>query len=213
MNIKRVWNTAVLTLMATGLWTVAQGCGPSIGSFCNKVCDCVGCSDSKRDDCVDSLEDTKKAAEEKDCGSEFNDYLSCTTSELECKDGYATADGCDAEAKAFSKCTKGSVIGGGSSVQDYCGTYCDCQGCGSGEEQDCVSSLTSVQQQSEDQGCLSEFNSYLTCVANSAECQGGELVLQGCNVEASDFSDCFGGSSSGGSGGAEGGAGGSGGGF
>lgn len=201
MKIKRVWNTLVLTLAAGSLWTMAQGCGPSIGSFCNKVCDCMGCSDSERDDCVDSLEDQRKAAEDEDCGGEFNDYLSCTSSELECEDDIATADGCDSEAEKLAECTKGSVVGG-NAVLAYCNNACDCTGCTDSEMQECVTSVEAFRDDSQAQGCGTEVDAYIACLA-SAQCQGGNLSLDGCEAQANAFANCFSGGSGSGSGGAE----------
>ena len=201
----------MLTLAAGSLWTAAQGCGPSIGSFCNKVCDCVGCSESERDDCVDTLDDLKKAADKDGCGGEFNDYLSCSSSELECEDDIATADGCDSEAEALAKCTSGSVIGGGNPVQVYCKSACDCTGCSSGELQQCVSSVDSFRKDAQAQGCGTEIDAFIVCLAK-APCEGGSLSVEGCQSQANAFSNCYGGGSSSGGeeGGSSGGAGGAG---
>jgi hypothetical protein len=114
MNAKdmgTVVRAAVLGMAAVTLWGLAPGCGSSIGSYCDQVCECVGCSESERTDCADSLEDAKKAAEDDGCGGEFQDFLSCINSELECKDDQFSADGCDAEAEAFGECSPTSGIG------------------------------------------------------------------------------------------------------
>jgi hypothetical protein len=203
MKVKTLWNTAVLILASTGIWTLAQGCGPSIGSFCNKVCDCMGCSDSEQDDCVDSLEDTRKAAEDEGCGSEFNDYLSCSSSELECEDDVAIADGCDSEAQKLAECTKGAVIGG-NPVEAYCAKVCDCQGCPDGELQTCVDSVAGLEQEAQDLGCEGELDALLGCLGSTAQCVDGSLTTEDCNPESIEFSDCYSGGSSGSGGGSSG---------
>lgn len=106
-----VVRAAVLGMAAVTLWGLSPGCGSSIGSYCDQVCECVGCSESERTDCADSLEDLQKAADDDGCGDKFQDYLSCVNSELECKDDQFSADGCDAEAEAFGECSPGSGVG------------------------------------------------------------------------------------------------------
>ena len=203
MKVKTLLNTAVLILATTGLWTLAQGCCPSIGSFCNKVCDCMGCSDSERDDCVDSLEDQKKAAEDEGCGGEYDDYLSCSASELECKDDIALADGCDSESEKLAECTKGAVISGGG-ANAYCTKVCDCQGCPDGDVQTCVDSVASLEQDAQDLGCEAELDGLLGCLGATAQCVDGSLISEDCNSESIEFSDCYSGGGSGTGGGSAG---------
>lgn len=105
MNIlKKTWKAAALASVATTLWALTPGCGTSTGAYCNKVCDCQGCSDSELDECVDSIDDAKKAASDEGCSSQFDALLSCINSELTCEDSKAEADGCDAESEELFKC-------------------------------------------------------------------------------------------------------------
>lgn len=124
MTIKAL-GKAILGVAAVSLWGLAPGCGPSIGSYCNKLCDCFGCSDSEHDECIDAAEDAKKAADEAGCGSEFNDALGCTNDEFTCDDGEADLDGCESEGEALLKCTSGSGInpGGLDPCEKYLQTF------------------------------------------------------------------------------------------
>ena len=101
--ISALGKVAVGALVVT-FWGVAPGCGPSIGAYCDRVCDCTGCSATQQDDCVDTTDDVRRKADKKGCRSQFDDLLSCGLEELECKDGHAHIDGCESEQEAFLKC-------------------------------------------------------------------------------------------------------------
>ena len=111
-SVATVVRAAVLGMAAVAVWGLTPGCGgPSIGAYCDKVCDCMGCSKSQRDDCADSIEDAKSAAGKDGCGDQFNDYFSCVNEELECNNDQISADGCESEAEALGKCSAGSGFG------------------------------------------------------------------------------------------------------
>ena len=102
----------VLGVGAIALWGVAPGCGgASVGKYCDQVCECLGCSDSERDECSDAMGDLRKTAEDAGCSGEFDDYLSCINDELECNDDQVSADGCDVEEKAVGECSPDIGIG------------------------------------------------------------------------------------------------------
>jgi hypothetical protein len=93
---------SILLLAALALG--AAGCGGATG-ICDDICDCTGdCTDNDRDECKDEVEDAQKFAEDEDCGSEFNDYSSCVSSEFECRDGEVDIDGCDSEGRDLADC-------------------------------------------------------------------------------------------------------------
>src|SRR5690242_7249809 len=101
--------TAALFLGASAVALGPAGCGPSSGSLCNKVCDCTGCSEVEQDDCVDTLDDARKAASKKGCGDKYDDYLSCIDGELTCVEDHLDADGCELEAEEVGECMNGSL--------------------------------------------------------------------------------------------------------
>ena len=96
----------LLLLVGTSavIWGTIPGCGPSSGSYCNKICECEGCSDPERADCVDSVDDARKLADDNGCAEKFDAYFSCIDSEVSCTAGRIDADGCDAELTALAQC-------------------------------------------------------------------------------------------------------------
>ena len=103
---------ALLLLASSSL-----GCGgTSASAICSDVCECTGCSEREEEDCVDSIEDVEKAAADEGCEDAWDEYVSCASDELECRDGVARSDGCDSEAEALAECTDGASFGGGFGV-------------------------------------------------------------------------------------------------
>jgi hypothetical protein len=127
-----------------GGWTFAMaasigGCGASAAALCDRLCECVGCSESERADCIDSLDDAAKSADEKGCGGSYDDYVSCVDQELECKNDAIVVDGCDGEIVALADCTGGTIPG----VTDPCIRLCqDFNACDGSQQSDCSGSST-----------------------------------------------------------------------
>ncbi len=109
------------------------GCGPSGASICEKICDCVGCSDSEREDCVDEFDDAQRDADQEECSAEWNDFVACIDEELECDDDRIEADGCDNELEELAECADGEVSFGG--ILSPCGVLKEqCGACGEATE-------------------------------------------------------------------------------
>jgi hypothetical protein len=103
---------------------VLAGCGSSASSICRDVCECVGCSESEEEDCVDAVEDQQQEAEAEGCGDQVDALIDCYGSELECREGDdLDVDGCDFEEEAVSDCTGGTV---GIGVGDPCSRVKSC---------------------------------------------------------------------------------------
>ncbi|MCA9621314.1 MAG: hypothetical protein KC731_19965 [Myxococcales bacterium] len=158
--------------------------GASPTALCDRVCDCTGCSDSERDDCVDTLDDAQRRAENAGCGDAYDDYLSCIDGELTCLDGKVDADGCESEAEAVADCGGGIVGGVGNACEaaanriiakfDSCGIDTSGSSGGGGAEcsaalgaqaqclADCVEATSCATLQGTDQAGLQEYSS---CVA------------------------------------------------
>lgn len=176
----------MLGVAAVSLWGLAPGCGPSVAQYCNKACDCAGCSESERDGCVDVLEDFKEKAEKEGCGSEYNDALGCLTSELECRDGSIDADGCDSESEALNKCMSGAGTSGPNPGANACQIYQDAvisKYVSCGLDAPDVGQVTSCPPESANQAtCLTGCVDLITC---------GCLTGQACSSEtAQPYSDC-----------------------
>lgn len=111
MKSFKVTNVVSLSVLVALAWLTAPGCKPSVGSYCDKLCDCVGCSQPEREECVDLLDDYRKQAEADGCGGEFDAMLSCANEELVCTDGQLEGDGCEPQAEKLYECT--NAEGGG----------------------------------------------------------------------------------------------------
>jgi hypothetical protein len=80
------------------------GTAASSGSLCERMCDCVGCSENELSECEDDIDDQVREAEDEGCGSESDAYVECLDDQLECRDAEIDVDGCDAEERALSEC-------------------------------------------------------------------------------------------------------------
>lgn len=104
MRTIKTLGKAFLGVAAVALWGLAPGCGPSASGLCNKICDCIGCSASEFDDCVDDIEDARDDADKEGCGSEYDALLACGDDEFRCDGDKYDVDGCNYETKEFIKC-------------------------------------------------------------------------------------------------------------
>jgi hypothetical protein len=86
-----------------GAWGLAEGCTPSAASYCNKTCDCTGCTQSQRENCPGQIDSARKTAEDKGCGSEFNAAFSCVA-DGQCVNDKFDTGGCESEITDLAKC-------------------------------------------------------------------------------------------------------------
>ena len=152
-----------VVLVAAAL--AACGCG-SAASLCDDFCDCQGCSDTERDDCVDDIEDAEKRAEEAGCEQQFDELVDCMDDQLECRDGRVDADGCESETKDLSECSDGEVGGPSASACDTAVELCG--GTPGEEEVDCTGATLCTAQ----------------CIVSASSCDLNNMSLQQC------VSDC-----------------------
>jgi len=92
--------TASVRRLGVALWMVSSlalwGCGDSIASICEDVCDCEGCSDEELEECIEEGEELEERMEDMGCGDEFEDYVDCMADAFVCEDGDAEFEGnCD----------------------------------------------------------------------------------------------------------------------
>lgn len=151
-------------LGATGtllLWAAAPGCGGvTVSSFCDKVCDCSGCTESERSDCVDNGEEIRDNAADEGCSAQFDTYLSCLNNEATCVNDTIDADGCEDEAEKLSECA-GPIQ---SASTASCVKLCDAtQKCPGAETVDCDSACTISIPQVAESGCGDLYDAYVTC--------------------------------------------------
>jgi len=105
MNARSYIKMAMALFLGSSVLTLGlAGCGSSASSYCNRACDCVGCSENEHDECIDDYEDAQKAADDEGCGDQFSAASSCLDDEFTCNDGDIDADGCNSENEALFKC-------------------------------------------------------------------------------------------------------------
>jgi len=98
--------------LALGLAFVqsASGCGADADDICALKCNCEGCSEAERNDCLSDIEATTKLAADYGCTDQYADWLTCVDQEAECRDGKTFAwDGCDIEEDALAECGGGDA--------------------------------------------------------------------------------------------------------
>ena len=195
MKLATMIKTAVMGLLGTAVWATVPGCGgPSIGSYCDKVCDCTGCSESKREDCVDTIDDARKLADKEGCAGEFDAVLSCASSELTCKDDKVQVDGCEGESEDLFKCSSKINLGIG---KNACEALADkiiakYEGCGIAIEVGDGSGETQCSAAQEQQArCLTPCIDLLSCKCLDSELiSAGECTQELANQYISCVSDC-----------------------
>ena len=96
--------SAVLTSLF-GALTFVSGCDSEVGSYCATRCNCQGCSERERADCLDDVEDAQRLAEHDGCAEPYSAYLACYTSEGSCVDGAWAASMCMDEGNAMRTCS------------------------------------------------------------------------------------------------------------
>jgi hypothetical protein len=94
---------AARAALLCGLFAIV-GCGNDAESLCEDICDCEGCSESEFDECVDTVDDLERTADNEGCSDQYDEALSCVAEEVECRDDDVDIDGCDGELERLSKC-------------------------------------------------------------------------------------------------------------
>jgi len=86
MKHKTIRALSALAPLALCLITAfAVGCGgPSLGDLCNEICDCTGCSQVERDQCITGSEELEKQAHAANCDDAFDKFVTCIDDNLSC---------------------------------------------------------------------------------------------------------------------------------
>lgn len=85
-----------------------SGCESDVNAYCVARCDCQGCSQVERADCLDDVEDSERLAEHDGCALEFSDYTDCYAGEGTCTNGAWLASTCTAKGTALRDCSSRS---------------------------------------------------------------------------------------------------------
>lgn len=149
------------------LWAAAPGCGGvTVSSFCDKVCDCTGCTETERSECVDTGEDLRDTAADEGCSAEFDTYLSCLNSEATCVDDVIDADGCESEATKLAECAGPIESGSVATCQKVCEAT---QKCPDAQPVDCAPTCTNGVADIAESGCGEVYDAYLECALTIAD--------------------------------------------
>ena len=101
----RLLATIFTLALASGVAS-ATGCGgTSVTTLCDDVCACQRCTSNDLQACQDKGSAAADAADAAGCSSEFADAVTCTSAHVSCKNDRVTAEGCDAELNALTKCS------------------------------------------------------------------------------------------------------------
>lgn len=91
------------------------------------------------------------------------------------------------------------LAGCGSSASSVCEAACDCEGCSDSDLDDCIDDFEDIEDDAAREGCEDQYDDYITCLDDEAECRGDDLDIDGCEDEQQDLAKCLGpGSGSGG---------------
>lgn len=96
-----------LTLLGSSAATMSfvSGCESQVNDFCVARCDCQGCSQREREDCLDDIDDSQRLAEHDGCATEFAEYLNCYANEGTCTIGAWIASTCTAKGSSLRSCS------------------------------------------------------------------------------------------------------------
>lgn len=164
---------------------MAPGCGGAVSAsgYCEKVCECVGCSASQREECTDAIDDAREVAADEGCSGLFEAYFSCVDKETTCTNDQIDADGCESEAEALVECAGPLAIN-----KSACVSQCEeSNACPGADDVNCEQGCAEVQELLTTSGCQSEYDVFLVCYSKVPNvCD----TTDACNPEADDFVDC-----------------------
>jgi hypothetical protein len=121
---------APLFMFAISATAYAACGGTSPRALCQDACDCMGCSNSELEECVEELEDAQEYAEKEGCSDEFDSYLDCLSG-FQCDgDDIEVPDECeDLEDDLNEACGDDDVtVSGGDLCQLAANKVSSCQG-------------------------------------------------------------------------------------
>lgn len=110
-----------LFFLAGGLFGSGLGCQGTASGVCVARCDCEGCSQREREDCVDDVEDSARLADHDECGDAFSAYVDCYANEGVCTDGVWSSASCAHEASALRACSSRAALWVRSACQEAAG--------------------------------------------------------------------------------------------
>jgi len=93
-----------------------------------------------------------------------------------------------AATSVFAACSEDTPL---SPKDNYCTKQCDCNKCTPEEKGTCLDDITNLEDEAREKDCKDQFNTYLTCLNNDAECTDGDYDTSVCFAEETDVNDCL----------------------
>lgn len=100
--------SAVVTSIFSSMLFVS-GCESEVNSYCVARCECQGCSQVERADCLDDVEDSQRLAEHDNCALELSNYVDCYAREGVCTNGAWLVSTCTVKGTALRDCSSRSA--------------------------------------------------------------------------------------------------------
>jgi hypothetical protein len=97
------------TVALATLWgSLSVGCGPTVSSTCEAICDCQGCSDDEFELCIEAGRASRDRASDRDCDDVFDALLDCVDANATCDEsGQLDTSACESEEAALAECGSG----------------------------------------------------------------------------------------------------------
>lgn len=95
------------------------GCHSTLEDMCDRACECGGCSDAQRTQCVQQSNDVRIRAAQNGCLAELDDLVDCVTKDAECQAGSleSARDICSDERAELEGCLCVDIAGAPSSLR------------------------------------------------------------------------------------------------
>ena len=107
-------DAALLLLVCLG-----GGCHATLEDMCDRACECGGCSDAQRTQCVQQSNDVRIRAAQNGCLGELDDLVDCVTDDAKCEGGSleSARDICSEERAELEGCVCVDIAGAPSSLR------------------------------------------------------------------------------------------------
>jgi hypothetical protein len=181
---------AIITLSLSSLAATATGCGgASTSSFCEDVCACQRCTSNDLQACKDQGDKAVDEADAAGCSTQFDDFLTCASAHVSCKDDQPAFEGCEAEVMAMSKCSSGVDVLGRNPCELAADSVTD-------KITKCGGTVTTSSGSGDQTVCSDEQGAQATCQAACIDAADCSLLLGGAdpqptNEQVKAFTDCI----------------------
>ena len=82
------------------------------------------------------------------------------------------------------------AAGCGGPVQEICQAECDCEACPDDAYDACIDNGKRIEDDAEEAGCRTQFESYSACAETNYSCNDGDFDINGCGSEKFELTSC-----------------------